>query len=130
MTDQLGRSELHFAAMDGTAQLVRSLIESGDDANVRDANLSTPLHLAAREGNLAAAAELLASGAHVDAQNDDGNTPLWNAVFTATDDGRAIARLLLQHGADPRHRNVFQRTPQSIVDSLFSGELKAIFAPY
>lgn len=63
-----------------------------------------PLSLAAQHGQMEAANVLLKRGAKVDGANDDGNTPLWLACQSDAPaaDRMAIARLLLEGGANPR----------------------------
>jgi ankyrin repeat protein len=110
VTDPQGRSELHYAALGGTADEAVGLIRSGEDPGLADKDGFTPLHFAAQQGNTDVAAVLLANGAPVDAVNEFGNTPLWIAVFGSRGDGQMI-RLLRAAGADPRKRNTSGRTP-------------------
>jgi ankyrin repeat protein len=110
MTDRLGRSELHYAALTGSAADAVRLIQSGEDPGLADNDGFTPLHFAAQQGNTGVAAALLDNGAPVNAVNRFGNTPLWIAVFASGGDGRMI-RILRAAGADPHKQHASGRTP-------------------
>ena len=72
-----------------------------------DARMGTKgaLHLAAGAGYSAAIQVLLELGMPVDDLDADGETPLAHVAWAVSDaDRTAITRLLLKHGADPRHR--------------------------
>ncbi len=61
---------------------------------------ATLLHVAAEFGSLEAARLLLDKGANVNAAGINGQTPIFHAVTQAADWGLAMARLLIEHGAD------------------------------
>ena len=64
-----------------------------------------PLHLAAGAGHLSLIKELIELGVPVDDLDADGETPLAHVAWSVeTADRTALTRLLLSHGADPRHR--------------------------
>jgi uncharacterized protein len=110
VTDELGRTTLHEAALRDNAAEVRMLLARGANVDAQDRDGFTPLHFAAQQGSLAAAEALLHAGATVDVENRFGNTPLWVAVFSSRGEGDFIA-LLRSHGADPHHANKQRRTP-------------------
>ena len=70
MVDRRGRSELHYCAIEGTADQARALLATGHDPNLADRDGFVPLHAAAQQGNLAVAEVLLEAGANVDAVNN------------------------------------------------------------
>lgn len=97
--DKDDSTPLHWAAWKGHAPIVEALLDAGAAIDAENQNGhwgSTPLHAAAH-GNQRAAAELLIQrGANVNARRPDGHTPL---TETKVHDAKAVARLLLEHGA-------------------------------
>ncbi len=126
MTDQRGRSELHYAALSGTADEAVALIQSGEDPGLADSDGFTPLHFAAQQGNTDVAAVLLEYGAPVDAVNKFGNTPLWIAVFGSKGDGQMI-RLLRAAGADPHKPNTSGKTPLEMARLIDNDDVAQYF---
>jgi len=102
--DRAGRTELHYAAVEGRLGDVERLVLSGEDVSAVDKMMMTPLHLACQQGHAEVAQVLLEAGAAVDRRDMYGNTPLWRAVFAFRGDGGLI-RSLLDHGADPDSKN-------------------------
>lgn len=76
VTDVLGRSELHFAALNGHYMLVSVFIDRGMSVSVQDRNGATPLHLAAAKGDLIIVKTLIAKGADKEACDKENKTPL------------------------------------------------------
>lgn len=76
-------TRLMLASATGQAQVVQTLLASGEDANVRGPRGSTALMFAAGAGHLDVVQELLAHGADADLQEDGG----WNALRHAEEDG-------------------------------------------
>lgn len=115
--DRLGRTPLHYAAMEDAADSVRALIEAGADVDAPDQAGNTPLHFAAQEGALVVGRTLLEGGAAVDPKDQHGNTPLWRAVLNSRGEGEMIA-LLRRHGADPLAPNRQGVTPAALAESI------------
>lgn len=92
ITDRISGSNLRrgcepsliLAAAQGTAPLLKRLLTTGLDVNVRDSRGRTPLHYAARWGEEVPANVrlLLAAGADIHARDRDGMTPLMLARGT------------------------------------------------
>ena len=72
VTDDYGRTLLHYAAAAGQVAAVELLLEKRADINVTDEYGCTPLHWAAREGQVAAVELLLEKGADREAQDEYG----------------------------------------------------------
>ncbi|MGW4947562.1 ankyrin repeat domain-containing protein [Actinoplanes sp. NPDC004185] len=127
MTDRQGRSELHYVALDGTAEDAVRLILAGEDVGLQDKDGCTPLHMAAQQKNTAVAEVLLAHGAPVDVVNKFGNSPLWTAVFGSKGEGEVI-RLLRAAGADPHQCNASGRTPLELARLIGNYDVAQYFA--
>lgn len=88
-----------------SAKVVRLLLNNGANANSVDERGQPALYLAIDEGSenaFACVQMLLDKGASVDDTNKDGDTPLYRAVYRTN---LGISRLLLERGADGKHRN-------------------------
>lgn len=104
--DRAGRSELHYAALEGRTAEVSSVLADGADPSAADSAGFTPLHFAAQQGQSEAASLLIAAGADVEARNKFGNTPLWVALMNhKTGNGTQVVRDLLAAGASLDARN-------------------------
>lgn len=111
--DRMGRSPLHYAALEGREDDVRVLIEGGADVGATDAALMTPLHFACQQDHAAVGEVLLAAVAPVDARDSRGRTPLHVAVFAFRGDPRLI-RALLAAGADPATADSNGKSPRDL----------------
>lgn len=89
-----GDWSLKEAASDGDADLLRYLLGVGAVVDLNSTG-ETALFGAVRKDSEKCVALLLAAGANVNAQDCDGWTCLWNVESVG------MARLLLDHGADP-----------------------------
>nr|KAF6365757.1 ankyrin repeat domain 31 [Pipistrellus kuhlii] len=102
-----GESTLHLAVRRGDLSLMKVLIESGADVNLKDNEGLTPLHKASSEGSDDIIVELLKVGANVNCEDLDGILPLHDAV---ANNYLKAAKILLQHGANPNKKNKKQKT--------------------
>ncbi len=97
-----GTTPLMLAALYGTADTIRLLVDHGADPNAVDKNDASALLFAA--GDLAKVRLLIDRGANVNAQSALGNTPLIAAA--AHSDNLEVVKLLLEKGADVHAKNV------------------------
>jgi hypothetical protein len=101
-TNSHGLSALHEAAYHGHADVVRALVASGADLELRDRNDLTPLAMACNRGGAAAEAgamALIAAGADVTATRAaDGLTPLGAAAGPGAG-SVALLAALVERGA-------------------------------
>jgi len=99
-----GRRLLHFAAnRGGSAGIIAALVDAGAMINERDDKGETPLDVAVHTRDPALVRALLENGADT-AKAEVGatrNAPLFTLVNSPNDNNAAIARLLLDFGADP-----------------------------
>jgi uncharacterized protein len=116
-----GFTPLLYAAREGCVECARQLLEAGADPDLADPERVTPLNLALLNLHFDFAAYLVEAGADVDKWDLFGRTPLYlaadmntlpvkgngaMAVLPSLDEHTAldVARLLLEHGADPNIR--------------------------
>ncbi|PHP67380.1 hypothetical protein CSC94_10115 [Zhengella mangrovi] len=93
---------LHAAILQGHADEVRRMLDSGSDINSADAYGSTPLTVAATFGRTEIARMLIAAGANLEATDGQGSAPLHIAAFLGRTE---IVTALLAGGADRYQRN-------------------------
>ena len=123
--DKLGRSPLHYAALETDLEAVKSLISSCD-VNLHDKNGWTPLHFAAQSNSVDCARILLEAGAEIDAVDSHGNTPLSNAVFNSKGYGDLIL-FLKSKGADPEKKNKHNQSPIGLAKLIANYDVAKYF---
>ena len=74
--DKDGKSPLHFATDNGSAEAVTALLDAGADLDARAVNGMTPLHFAAENGHAEAVTTLLEEGVDSNVRDNDGKLPL------------------------------------------------------
>ncbi|KER34146.1 hypothetical protein T265_00018 [Opisthorchis viverrini] len=79
--DAVGRSPMHYAALNGHFEIIRLLLCNRALVDVSDANNVTPLHLAARNDHLRCAQLLCMAGADISRTCASGCTPRDLAPF-------------------------------------------------
>lgn len=80
VTDEQGKTPLHYAAQNGHGEAVKLLIEAGAEKDAPDRELMTPLSWAAGQGHLDVVRFLLDVGAEKEQADVDGSTPLHYAA--------------------------------------------------
>ncbi|CAK8998212.1 Ankyrin-2 (ANK-2) (Ankyrin-B) (Brain ankyrin) (Non-erythroid ankyrin) [Durusdinium trenchii] len=92
------RWTVHKAAAKGRVDVLKALLEKGDDKDLQNDEGQTALHIAANNGHVETVKELLAVGAAHDIQEKDGG---WTALHWAARNGHVeIAQELLTAGAE------------------------------
>ena len=115
--DREGRSDLHYAALDGDLGNVEKLVSAGAEVNLQDRRGWSPLHFAAQTGAANVVTFLLAHGALVDLEDTFGNTPPSTATLNSRGRGNVIA-VLRTAGADPKRKNKSGVSPLSLARSI------------
>lgn len=126
--DHAGRTDLHYAAVEGRLDDLRHLIDEGADVAAGDAALITPLHMACQQGHVDVAQALLTAGAPVDLPDSFGNTPLWRAVFAFQGGEPTLIRILLDAGANPDNKNLSDRSPRDLAQIMERPGIGAVFS--
>ncbi|KAK6356945.1 Set3 complex subunit [Orbilia javanica] len=109
--DKTGRNQLHKVCAKGVLDEAKACLEAEPDLlNDADNAGYLPIHAAALAGHNDIVAWLIDKGALVDKPAEDLSTPLLDAVENMH---VAVVNTLLEHGADPRHRN---KAGQSSID--------------
>ncbi|MBV9506634.1 MAG: ankyrin repeat domain-containing protein [Acidobacteriia bacterium] len=125
-----GFTALLFAARQGDLESARLLVEHGADVNLGDPDGTTPLIVAIINLHYDLAGFLLNHGADPNAADGKGRTPLYAAVDMHTMDittrptpkipdkldSAAVARLLLEKGANPNARLLKFIPPRGVLD--------------
>jgi ankyrin repeat protein len=103
MDDWIDPEPLRSAAQDGDLRRLQELVAQGWSIHAFDELGMTPLHYAAQYGRCEAAQFLIRAGADVNANDERmiGQSPLGHVADNCS---LAMARLLLEAGADPTFR--------------------------
>ena len=123
--DEYGRSPLHYAALHGNLDEVKSLIANGADINMQDDGGMTPLQFAVQEKRQLVITFLLSLNANPNLLDAHGNGSLWTAVMTTKkitfDTDIKIIELLLSHGANAHQENKHGRSPYKMALEIAHG---------
>lgn len=77
MKSRSQETPLYLDVEKGDENIVKDLLNKGDDVNLRDKSESTPLHLAAEKGKMEIVGAILAKGPNnIDFPDTCGSTPL------------------------------------------------------
>jgi hypothetical protein len=110
-------NQLYTASENGNVELVKKLLEQGDDVNKVNNNGETPLYIASRNGHIEVVKILLAAGADINKANNNGATPL----LIASQNGHIeVVKVLLKAGADINKANNKGKSPIDVASLLSS----------
>ncbi len=129
------------AVVENHVDVVRTLLAAGADARARSKNRFTPLLFAAQQGNIEIARLLIAAGADVNEAAPDGIAGDTNAgrsfkpdteaaaLLVAIDSQHeAMARFLLDSGANPNHHGAGRTALHSAVQQAMPELVSALLA--
>ncbi|XP_023933691.1 caskin-2, partial [Lingula anatina] len=106
--DNDGMAALHQAALVGSNEIMRLLLDGGAAVDIKDNKGMRPLHYASWQGKVEPVQILLQYGANTNDAAENGESPL----HLACQHGHyEVVNLLLQHHADPTLRNKEHKTP-------------------
>ena len=88
---------LYMAAMEGSAEAAKTLIQKGADINAKAINGAVAIHAAAESGDVATLKTMIEAGADVNAGCQMGGTPL---VGAAQRNNLPVLKTLIVAGAD------------------------------
>lgn len=93
-----GMTAMHWAAKNGSMEIVDMLLEAGADVNAGNKVGKTPVALAAESGQVEVLGRLIEKGATIDTVDEIGGTPLlWAAALSKNP---ATVAFLIEQGAD------------------------------
>lgn len=136
-----GQTALMLAVAENHTDVVKALIQAGSDVGARSNTGFTPLLFAAQQGNIESARILLDAGANVDETAPDGiggdtnarslfkpNTQAGALLVAIDSNHEAMARFLLQNGADPNQHGAGRTPLHSAVQRAMPDLVKALLA--
>eukprot|EP01091_Cochliopodium_minus_P003118 TRINITY_DN1295_c0_g1_i1.p1 TRINITY_DN1295_c0_g1~~TRINITY_DN1295_c0_g1_i1.p1 ORF type:complete len:184 (-),score=41.98 TRINITY_DN1295_c0_g1_i1:104-655(-) len=94
---QMNWAPIHFASINGNAQIISLLLENGANINQQDVHLETPLHLACWKGKENVVRILLLNGANPKLKNADGHTALDVAKKYKNENCRILIKKYLKY---------------------------------
>jgi ankyrin repeat protein len=137
----LGQTALMRAVVENHVDVVRALLAAGADPKASSRNRFTPLLFAAQQGNIEIARLLLAAGADVDEAAPDGIAGDTNAARSFKPDTEAaallvaidshheaMARFLVESGANPNHRGAGRTALHSAVQQAMPDLVRLLLA--
>ncbi len=112
---------LHIAALSGSLEMVKYLVEHGAEINYKKTFDQTALHMAAKSGSLKIFKYLVEHGADIKCKNSLDE----NALYVAASSGSLeIVKYLVEHGADINCKNSYYQT--ALHNAVRSGSMEIV----
>ncbi|KAE8145004.1 hypothetical protein BDV25DRAFT_165592 [Aspergillus avenaceus] len=116
VADNAGNTPLQIAALEGSASIVKFLLDTGCEIDTKNIDKDTPLIDAVENGHLDVVKLLLGAGANPRLVNAEGDEP-YDLVPSDSEDYDEIRRVLAQAKANPRpNRRSEERAGSEIKD--------------
>eukprot|EP00756_Hemistasia_phaeocysticola_P058964 Hpha_TRINITY_DN35651_c0_g1::TRINITY_DN35651_c0_g1_i1::g.68510::m.68510 len=126
LSDAMGWTALHHAALQGLSEIVALLIQFGASVNRGTRGMSErPLHIASSRGHLEVCKLLRTAGADVEARNAYGDAALHCA---AAGGHKEVVEWLLDNGADPAVENAQRLTADEVAAGSGAKALAAVIS--
>lgn len=122
LVDHFGESPLMFAAVNGSIECIRCLLDNGASIYTKAYDLATPLHLAVSENRIAVTELLLREGSPIEATDTDGVGAFHLAVRNGS---IAMVRLLHKFGAIMDH-SIDSTGYTPLHQAAFQGDIEII----
>jgi ankyrin repeat protein len=100
---------LHTAAINGSVEVFKLLLDNGADVTIKNSFNTTILHCAVLSGNLEIINLILENRVNINAQDDHGNTAL-HMIIPYGGSENEVVRLLLSKGIDLDIKNNDNKT--------------------
>jgi ankyrin repeat protein len=127
ITDNQGRTAMHYAAEQGKTGLLSYMASKGGDVNARDKHGTTPLHAMCTEHsvhNPRTVKYLKGLGCLVNSVDNEGNTPLHKAVHFKN---FQMVDLLLEVDADVARLNLKGQVPLGVAHPDDCAKMEMLF---
>lgn len=120
------RTAVFHAVLNNSKDMLRQLLKSNPDLNLKDNRGWSLLHYAVQQNLVDIADLLITSGVDLEMKDDYGNTPLWRATFSSNGKGEMI-KYLLSKGADPNNTNNSGISPIKLAVTIANYDVKQFF---
>lgn len=121
--DEKGWYPLHYAAYNGNAKAVQSLLAAGANPNQDTSSHQYPIHYASRNGHLHVVKLLLNANANPNPSKPHSLTPLIHAVKNKD---AQMVKLLLASNVDPKKTGRYQNAMSSLQYAAKNGDVQIL----
>ncbi|GBM77469.1 Ankyrin-2 [Araneus ventricosus] len=110
-----GQTLLHHAAVSGSLEIVKSLVDKGCTMNVKDSTDAKPIHIAAKDGHQDIVEYFLNEGIDIDDRGESG----WSLMhYAAAGNQTEMCRFLLKKGQNVNIVDEHESTPHHVAAQM------------